>query len=141
MRLWDLTGGAAKLELALKTLQVRAADIGDAWSDSRGQCAYGRSIDFPTGPRVECGRLAECASSERPLRQTCQPREMLERHRVGGFTQLGPHPCSSLSVFGLEAQDAFACLVMGETLHFAQRRSQPALRFVVDHRQPRRLDQ
>jgi hypothetical protein len=33
MRLWDLTGGAAKLELALKTLQVKAADIGEAWSD------------------------------------------------------------------------------------------------------------
>jgi uncharacterized protein YukE len=33
MRLWDLTGGAAKLELALKTLQTRVADIGEAWSD------------------------------------------------------------------------------------------------------------
>jgi uncharacterized protein YukE len=33
MRLWDLTGGAAKLELAMKTLQTKVADIGEAWSD------------------------------------------------------------------------------------------------------------
>jgi hypothetical protein len=33
MRLWDLSGGAAKLELAMKTLQTKAANIGEAWSD------------------------------------------------------------------------------------------------------------
>ena len=52
MRLWDLTGGAAKLELALKTLQTKAADIGEAWSDD----AYARFVETylePIGPRMQ----------------------------------------------------------------------------------------
>ena len=33
MRNWDLTGGAAKLELALKTLRQTAAEINESWDD------------------------------------------------------------------------------------------------------------
>lgn len=52
MRLWDLTAGAAKLELAVKTLQTKAADIGDAWSDE----AYARFLETylePIEPRLK----------------------------------------------------------------------------------------
>ena len=52
MRLWDLTGGAAKLELALQTLQTKTADIGDAWSDE----AYDRFLETyiePIEPRMK----------------------------------------------------------------------------------------
>ena len=52
MRLWDLTSGAAKLELALKTLQTKTADIGDAWSDE----AYARFLETylePIEPRMK----------------------------------------------------------------------------------------
>ena len=52
MRLWDLTGGAAKLELALKTLQTKTADIGEAWSDE----AYARFLETylePIEPRMK----------------------------------------------------------------------------------------
>jgi len=52
MRLWDLTGGAAKLELTLKVLQTKAAEIGDAWSDE----AYTRFVETyldPIEPRLK----------------------------------------------------------------------------------------
>ncbi len=52
MRLWDLTAGAAKLELALKTLQTKTADIGEAWSDE----AYDRFLETylePIEPRMK----------------------------------------------------------------------------------------
>ena len=52
MRLWDLTAGAAKLELALQTLQTKAADIGEAWSDE----AYARFLETyiePIQPRMK----------------------------------------------------------------------------------------
>ena len=52
MRLWDLTSGAAKLELALKTLQTKTADIGDDWSDE----AYTRFLEThlePIEPRMK----------------------------------------------------------------------------------------
>ena len=52
MRLWDLTGGAAKLELALKVLQTKTADIGEAWSDE----PYDRFVESylePLEPRVK----------------------------------------------------------------------------------------
>jgi hypothetical protein len=52
MRPWDLTAGAAKLELALKTLQIKAADIGEAWSDD----AYARFLETylePIAPRMK----------------------------------------------------------------------------------------
>jgi uncharacterized protein YukE len=52
MRVWDLTAGTAKLELALKTLQTKAADIGEAWSDD----AYGRFLETylePIAPRMK----------------------------------------------------------------------------------------
>jgi uncharacterized protein YukE len=52
MRLWDLTGGAAKLELALKTLRTKAADIGEAWNDE----PYARFIETylePLEPRMQ----------------------------------------------------------------------------------------
>ena len=52
MRLWDLTGGTAKLELALQTLQAKAADIGEAWSDE----AYTRFLEThlePIAPRMK----------------------------------------------------------------------------------------
>jgi uncharacterized protein YukE len=40
MKAWDLTAGTAKLELALKTLQARTAEIGEAWGDD----AYARFL-------------------------------------------------------------------------------------------------
>ena len=52
MRLWDLTGGTAKLELALQTLHAKVADIGDAWSDE----AYARFLETylePIEPRMK----------------------------------------------------------------------------------------
>ncbi len=52
MRLWDLNGGAAKLELAHKTLQTKVADIGEAWSDE----TYTRFIETylePIEPRMQ----------------------------------------------------------------------------------------
>lgn len=52
MKLWDLTGGAAKLELALKTLQTKTADIGDVWRDE----AYDRFLETyvePIEPRMK----------------------------------------------------------------------------------------
>ncbi len=52
MRLWDLTAGAAKLELALKTLQTKTADIGEAWTDE----AYARFLETylaPIAPRMK----------------------------------------------------------------------------------------
>jgi hypothetical protein len=52
MRLWDLSGGAAKLDLALKTLQAKAADIGEAWSDE----AYNHFVESylePLDPRMK----------------------------------------------------------------------------------------
>ena len=52
MRLWDLTSGAAKLELALKTLQTKTADIGEAWGDD----AYVRFLETyiePIQPRMK----------------------------------------------------------------------------------------
>jgi len=51
MRLWDLTAGTAKLEFALKTLQTKTADIGEAWSDE----AYARFLETylePVEPRM-----------------------------------------------------------------------------------------
>jgi hypothetical protein len=51
MRPCDLTPGAAKLELALKTLETKAADIGEAWSDD----AFGRFLEAylePLRPRL-----------------------------------------------------------------------------------------
>ena len=52
MRLWDLTGGAAKLELALKTLQVKATDIGEAWSDEPYACFVETYLE-PLEPRMK----------------------------------------------------------------------------------------
>ena len=52
MKLWDLTAGAGKLELALKTLQTRTAEIGDAWSDD----AYSHFLETyldPIQPRMK----------------------------------------------------------------------------------------
>ncbi len=52
MRPWDLTSGAAKLELALKTLQIKTADIGESWSDE----AYSRFLETyiePIEPRMK----------------------------------------------------------------------------------------
>ena len=52
MRLWELTGETAKLELALQTLQSKAADIGEAWNDD----AYARFLETylePIGPRMK----------------------------------------------------------------------------------------
>ena len=52
MRLWDLTGGAAKLELAVETLESKVADIGEAWSDE----AYARFLETylePIHPRMK----------------------------------------------------------------------------------------
>ena len=52
MRLWDLSGGAAKLELARKILQTKAADIGEAWSDE----PYERFVESylePIEPRMK----------------------------------------------------------------------------------------
>jgi len=52
MRLFDLTSGAAKLEMALKTLETKAADIGDDWSDD----AYARFLETylePIRPRLK----------------------------------------------------------------------------------------
>ncbi len=52
MRAWDLTGGTAKLELALKTLQAKTAEIGEAWSDE----AYARFLETylePIEPRMK----------------------------------------------------------------------------------------
>jgi uncharacterized protein YukE len=52
VRLWDLTAGAAKLELALKTLQTKTADIGEAWTDE----AYARFLETylePIAPRMK----------------------------------------------------------------------------------------
>jgi hypothetical protein len=73
MRLWDLTGGAAKLELALKTLKTKTADIGEAWSDE----PYNRFVESYLEPLEPCmktmieavHRLAEVLStSERQCR-------------------------------------------------------------------------
>ena len=33
MRTWDLTAGMAKLDMALKTLEAKVADIGESWDD------------------------------------------------------------------------------------------------------------
>jgi uncharacterized protein YukE len=63
MRLWDLTGGTSKLEMAMEMLQTRVADIGDAWSDD----AYMRFVDTylePISPTMKTAidaihRLAE----------------------------------------------------------------------------------
>jgi uncharacterized protein YukE len=52
MRLWDLTAGAAKLELAVETLQNKVADIGEAWNDD----AYARFLQTylePIHPRMK----------------------------------------------------------------------------------------
>jgi len=46
MRLWDLTGGTAKLELALKALQTKTAEIGEAWTDD----AYARFLETHLKP-------------------------------------------------------------------------------------------
>ncbi len=73
MRLWDLHGGAAKLELALTTLQTKVANIGEAWSDE----PYTRFVESylePVDPRMKTmidaiHRLAEVLStSERECR-------------------------------------------------------------------------
>ncbi len=51
MRAWDLTAGTAKLELALKTLQAKTAEIGEAWADD----AYARFLETyvePIEPRM-----------------------------------------------------------------------------------------
>jgi uncharacterized protein YukE len=52
MRPWDLTAGSAKLELALKTLQTKTAEIGEAWNDD----AYARFLETclePIHPRLK----------------------------------------------------------------------------------------
>ena len=52
MRLWDLTAGAAKLELAVETLQSKVAEIGEAWTDE----AYARFLETylePIRPRMK----------------------------------------------------------------------------------------
>jgi hypothetical protein len=67
MRLWDLTGGAARLELALKTLQTKVADIGEAWTDE----AYAGFLEThlkPIEPRMKTmidaiHRLSEVVST------------------------------------------------------------------------------
>jgi hypothetical protein len=73
MRLWDLNGGAAKLELALTTLQTKVANIGEAWSDE----PYTRFVESylePLEPRMKTmidaiHRLAEVLNtSERECR-------------------------------------------------------------------------
>ncbi len=52
MRLWDLTGGTAKLELALKTLQVRSAEISEAWSDEANE-RFRETYLEPIEPRLK----------------------------------------------------------------------------------------
>jgi hypothetical protein len=52
MRPCDLTSGAAKLEMALKTLETKAADIGEAWSDD----AYQRFLEVYLEPIRPCLR-------------------------------------------------------------------------------------
>ena len=73
MRLWDLHGGAAKLELAFTTLQTKVANIGEAWSDE----PYTRFVESylePIEPRMKAmidaiHRLAEVLNgSERECR-------------------------------------------------------------------------
>ena len=52
MRAWDLTAGTAKLELALKTLQAKTAEIGESWTDE----AYARFLETylePIQPRMK----------------------------------------------------------------------------------------
>jgi len=52
MRPCDPTSGGAKLELALKTLAAKTADIGDEWSDD----AYARFLETylePIRPRLK----------------------------------------------------------------------------------------
>jgi uncharacterized protein YukE len=52
VRLWDLTAGAAKLELAVETLQSKVAEIGEAWTDE----AYARFLETylePIRPRMK----------------------------------------------------------------------------------------
>jgi uncharacterized protein YukE len=58
-----MNGGAAKLDMALKTLQTKVADIGEAWSDD----AYARFLETymePISPSMKAmidavHRLAE----------------------------------------------------------------------------------
>ncbi len=52
MRGWDLTAGSAKLELALKTLQAKTAEIGESWGDE----TYARFVETylePIEPRMK----------------------------------------------------------------------------------------
>jgi uncharacterized protein YukE len=63
MRLWDLSGGTSKLEMAMELLQSRVAEIGEAWKDD----AYMRFVETylePISPTMKTAidaihRLAE----------------------------------------------------------------------------------
>lgn len=77
MRNWDLTGGAAKLELALKTLRQTATEIEESWDDQN----YRRFVEtyvIPVEPRLRTmleaiRRLAEVLdTAERQCRDERQ---------------------------------------------------------------------
>ena len=73
MRNWDLTAGAAKLEMALKTLQHASAEIGESWDDATNE-RFQENYVAPIEPRVRTlldalNRLAELlANAERQCR-------------------------------------------------------------------------
>jgi hypothetical protein len=51
MRTWDLNAGAAKLELAMKSLTGTSADVAERWSDERN-LAFREEFIRPLDPKL-----------------------------------------------------------------------------------------
>lgn len=51
MRTWDLTAGAAKLELAIKALQGTNADVAERWNDEKN-LAFQNEYIRPLDPKI-----------------------------------------------------------------------------------------
>ncbi len=51
MRYWDLSGGAAKLELALESLQAARAEAGRSWQDAASG-KFDETYLLPLEPRL-----------------------------------------------------------------------------------------
>jgi hypothetical protein len=51
MRTWDLNAGAAKLDLAMKSLQGTNADVAERWSDEKHR-AFQEEFIRPLDPKL-----------------------------------------------------------------------------------------
>jgi uncharacterized protein YukE len=67
MKTWDLTAGAARLELALQSLQATSTEVAESWHDDTNR-RFQETYIAPLEPRLRAtldalGRLAQVLST------------------------------------------------------------------------------